>query len=290
MLLLFFKRRGAKGNRAGIVWQVILVIFFMISFSWMLYSYLGLADRKSRVYVTDILVPEQFDSSMVRLNSIRKIQSYCDSIVSEEMKVRSVNQQKCFSEVLARVLRYRFYHGYSFYGYKDNYFGKLFASLSGKDIDAIVLPEDILKFPNAACSQQSIVAMRILKNNRIPNRKVIFQGDSSGHFCYEAYYEGAWHFFDTNMEPDLALLQAYDRPSIHFLNSRTDILLQAYKHYPASKVLDIFSHYRYGEINESPAIRATIFQQVTKFLSHFSWIFFLIMFFIVRKRHLKSSR
>jgi hypothetical protein len=155
---------------------------------------------------------------------------------------------------------------------------------------AIVIPDDILKYPYAACSQQSIVFMEILKRKGFTTREVGFQGKIYGHFCFEAYYDGGWHFYDPDMEPDVAVLNAYNRPSIAILTRHPDILLKAYRQYPSEQVLDIFPNYFYGSVNTFAAPRAIIFQQLTKFFSYTIWLFFLIAFILVRKKYLRLSK
>src|SRR5206468_12316967 len=108
---------------------------------------------------------------------------------------------------------------------------------------------DILKYPYAACSQQSIVFMEILKRKGFNTREVGFQGKTSGHFCFEVDYNGGWHFYDPDMEPDTIILNAYNRPGIAFLARHKDILLKAYHQYPPELIMDIFPNYFYGSVN-----------------------------------------
>jgi hypothetical protein len=165
----------------------------------------------------------------------------------------------------------------------------LLSRLSVRGLDAVVIPDDIMKYPFAACSQQSIVMMEVLRSKGFDTRKISFQGKISGHFCFEVYYDGGWHFYDTNMEPDATVLNSYGRPDIASLVSHPDILIKAYNHYPKNEILDIFPTYTYGEINKFPAPRAMLFQKLTKFLSYIVWFFFLSLFLIVRLKHLRLS-
>jgi hypothetical protein len=91
------------------------------------------------------------------------------------------------------------------------------------------------------------------------------------------------------MEPDVTVLNAYNRPGIAFLNHHPDILLKAYHQYPPEKVLDIFPNYSYGAVNSFAAPKAIIFQRLTKFLSYTIWLFFLIAFILVRKSYLRMN-
>jgi hypothetical protein len=181
-------------------------------------------------------------------------------------------------------MRKRFYHGYSYYGFESNYLALLISRISSSGYSAVVIPDDILKYPNAACSQQSIVMMEVLKAKGFQTRKISFQGRKyGGHFCFEVFYNSGWHFYDTNMEPDVAVLNTYKRPSIAFLNDNPDILVKAYKQYSREEILDIFPAYTYGVVNKFPAPNAMIFQKITRMLSYTLWFFFLIAFVIVRR-------
>jgi len=184
---------------------------------------------------------EDFDPSLLRLNTVDKLVTYCDSLYSEKIyKGEQVKFQETFPAIVSAVIRDRFYHGYSSYRIKNNFLAALVSRFSMKGLSAIVIPDDILKYPYAACSQQSIVMMEILERKGFTTRKVGFQGKLNGHFCFEAYYDGGWHFYDPDMEPDVTVLNAYNHPSIALLARHPDILVKAYHQYPAEQVLDIF--------------------------------------------------
>jgi hypothetical protein len=234
---------------------------------------------------------EEYDPNLSKLNSIDNLVKYCDSIFL--VKVSTNNQdevKKDYAEIVASVVRKRFFHGYSYYGFSTNYMALLLSKISVPGLSAVVIPDDIMKYPFAACSQQSIVIMEVLKSKGFETRKVGFQGKKfGGHFCFEVFYNGDWHFYDTNMEPDPRVLNSYHRPGIAFLASHPEILVKAYNQYPRSEILDIFPTYTYGQINKFPAPNALIFQQITKFLSYLSWFFFLFFFLITRLRYLRLS-
>jgi hypothetical protein len=231
---------------------------------------------------------EEFDPSLSRLNSISKLSDYCDSLFTA-----TTHQQNPFSfdasypEIASAVIRKRFYHGYSLYGLNRNYMAMVLSKMSLAGLSAIVIPDDILKYPFAACSQQSIVLMELLQKRGYPTRSVGFSGKPTGHFSFETYYQGSWHYNDPNKEPDLNVLKAYNNPSIAFLNQHPDILLKAYPQYSKEYVLDVFTKYSYGAVNTFPAPRAILFQKVSLFLSYTIWSFFLLAFIWTRKKYKK---
>ncbi len=234
---------------------------------------------------------EEFDPSLQRLNTVDKLVTYCDSLYEEKTNAnRTVNFEEAYSDITSSVVRKRFYHGYSLYGFSNNFMAMFLSQMSIDGLSAIVIPDDILKYPYAACSQQSIVFMEILKRKGFLTRKVGFSGKNSGHFCFEVHYNYSWHFYDPDMEPDLSVLAVYNRPSIEFLARHQDILVKAYHQYPMEKVLDIFPNYSYGTVNTFAAPKAIIFQRLTKFFSYTIWLFFLIAFILVRKKYLRLSR
>lgn len=233
---------------------------------------------------------EEFDPALQRLDNSEKLINYCDSSYAAEFGSEGKGEyEKEYTELLSEVISRRFFHGYSHYSFTDNYLSVLFSRATLDGYSAIVVPEDILKHPNAACSQQSIVMMGVLKKKGIQTRKIGFSGKISGHFCFEVFYDNSWHFYDTNMEPDAALLNAHNRPEIATLVSNKELLLSAYKCYPRETVLDVFSNYSYGTPNTFSAPRGIVFQRTAKVLSYTLWLFFLVAFILVRKKYLKLA-
>ena len=246
----------------------ILTILFVFFFICFLFRIKG-AFTATVYYPKTIereLSGEEFDITLMRLNSIDKLINYCDSFYRV-----SANQQT-FPEVVSQVIRKRFYHGYSYYNMNSNPVGYLLASFSMKGLAALVIPDDIAEHPNAACSQQSIVGMEIFKRRGYQVRKVVMfdKVSNAGHFAYEVYYDNGWHFFDTDAEPDSKVLRKNKRPSTALLAKHPEIVAAAYYKEPDFFVRLIQSNTT-GHVNEFPAPRAYMFQQVTKFLTYFGW-------------------
>jgi hypothetical protein len=271
------------------LFQIILIGFIAISLVFTLLQLTGDSNPLSKF---DYKRPansrvEDYDPSLIRLNSLDKLERYCDSLsLNVAYTAKTGEFEKRYSDIVSSVVRRRFYHGYSYYGFSNNYLSVLFSKLTNPGYKAIVIPDDILDYPFAACSQQSIVMMEVLKAKGFKTRKISFNGKKSGgHFCFEIFYNQSWHFYDPNMEPDVAVLNKYDRPDIAYLSNHPDILTAAYKQYPQEEVLDIFPNYTYGKVNIFPAPRAIVFQKVTKFLSYTIWLFFLISFLLIRRKY-----
>ncbi len=271
------------------------LLFLSFNFSLLLTGYLFVGD-KSVMVRPDYATPqynqkEDFDPSLRRLNSLNSLMAYCDSVYEEKLySGLPVVFEEIYPEITSEAVRNRFYHGYSMYGFSNNFMAMLLSKVSVRGLGAIVVPDDILKYPFAACSQQSIVMMEILKRKGFSTRVVGFQGKTCGHFCFEAYYKGSWHFYDPDMEPDVKLLQAYNRPGIDFLVKHRDLLLRAYSQYSPELVNDLFPTYFYERPNVFPAPNALIFQKVSKYLSYTIWLFFLAAFIWARKKYVRISR
>jgi hypothetical protein len=245
-----------------------------------------------RSYNTPVYnLQEEFDPNLQRFNTMDKLVGYCDSLYMEKTySGANTNYESEYPDLVSSVIKKRFYHGYSVYGFSNNYVAIMLERVSINGLSAIVIPDDILKYPYAACSQQSIVMMEVLKQKGFTTRKVGFTGKKYGHFSFETYYNGAWHFYDPNMEPDNAVLAAYNKPGIAFLANHPDLLLKAYKHVPKEKVMDLFPNYQYGATNTFSAPRAIIFHKITKFLSYTIWSFFLLAFLWARRKYKKLGQ
>jgi hypothetical protein len=236
---------------------------------------------------------EEFDPSLHSIYNITKLEKYCDSIY-EQRKISSTitTLEKEYAQIVSEVVQKRFYHGLSSFGVGNNYLG-YFANPGYLNmyLNAPVSSNDILKFPYGICSQQAIVVMDLLKNKGYKTRKVGFYDKvTSGHFCLEVFYGGSWHFYDTDLEPDAAVLNAYSRPSIEFLVAHRDILKKAYSKMDPSRVDRLFPTYFYGKVNEKEARNARIYQEITKSLSYTIWIIFLLAFFWVRRKFVRLSK
>src|SRR6266487_5650695 len=202
---------------------------------------------------------EYFDPSLMRLNSISKFVSYCDSLYG----IATINAKDSdyYATVISLTLRGRFYHGYSYYRLGQNFLATVLAPMLNKNLSAIVIPDDILKHPNAACSQQSIIGMEVFKRKGFSVRKINFHNKKyGGHFCFEVFYGGRWHFFDPDLEPEIHTLAKMGRPGIKDLSQHHEIINALYAKNKRNYVLDQLTTYSYGKTNKFPAPNARIYQ------------------------------
>jgi hypothetical protein len=202
---------------------------------------------------------EKFDPALVRLNDLEKLEAYIDSLVDK----RGIKQNSKDEIMLINsVIEDRFYHwNYSRYSVAENWLAFAAGKLLWWHLNAIVIADDLLKYPMAACSQQAIVMMKILKNKGYEVRKLGLKG----HFVHEVFYDGDWHLFDPNKETTYQGLP-HNQIQIYFNNG--DATIPYVAGMSVEETQEMFSQMEIGEVNEFPAKRARLFHQVTKFLSY----------------------
>lgn len=214
---------------------------------------------------------DQFDGIFPdRLQSIAQVLRFTDSTAQAQ---GTGNDTLQYANLLAKVVRKRFYHGYSSYSVQENWLASVAGATIWYDLSAIVLPDDILKYPFAACSQQSIVMMECFKRKGIDYRKVGF----THHFALEGRIDGQWYFFDTNLEPDFTRIPRKSFRALQQDNS----LYAIYQQKLDSAGLNYgLAGVHYGRVNEAPAPRAMLFQLVTGWTSRLLWLLPLAVCFV----------
>ena len=271
--------------------QVILSLLFIFSLTTLIFQLAGWHNPLGKFnYVEEPFSrAEAYNPSLSRLNSVKKLEQYCDSIYAQAIfSDKPVPFEQTYIDVVSDAVKDRFYHGYSYYGFNDNYVAAVVARVTMPGLAAPVIPDEILKYANASCSQQSIVMMEVLRDKSFSTRKISFKSEKfGGHFAFEVFYKGAWHFNDPDMEPDTAVLNNLGRPGIDFLAKNPAILIKAYAKYPPDVTMDLFPKFVYGPVNKFPAKKAYLFQQITQFLTYSIWLFFLIALIFVRRRYLR---
>ena len=74
---------------------------------------------------------DKYDPSLLRLNSVEKFIGYCDSVYGWPDIAK--NDSGTYANIVGRTIRYRFYHGYSWYHFGSNYVATLLAPLLHTD-------------------------------------------------------------------------------------------------------------------------------------------------------------
>lgn len=222
-------------------------------------------------------IEEEFDVSLLHIRSIKQLIIHVDSLnFSSEVGPRdSLN----YANLMARTLRMRFIHGWSEYTWKNNW-SLYFLQPLHPHIMGIVQADDILNYPEALCSQQSIVGMEALKRKGFRYRKVGFYKNKKGHFTYEILLSDGWHYYDLDKEPSLKFMEQNKRPSINRLAHDSIMRNKAYANkdpWIADKLLKSYnSDY---PINVFPAQKMRLVHRVTLFISYWGWLIVGASFF-----------
>jgi hypothetical protein len=219
---------------------------------------------------------ELYDPALARLNSLHTLTVYIDSTArASNIAVTAAE----YPLLIEQVLKKRFYHGYSRYTLADNWVAAVGEKIFGHALACTVYSDDILQYPYAACSQQAMVMMDLLKQKGIPCRHVAFEH----HYALEAQINGQWYFFDPNMEPNMTL----DNRSHHLWAANTDYLKQFYKERFSNQMLDyVFGNglpASCGITNEATAPNAKLFHSITKPLSKWGWLLPFLLLVLYRR-------
>ncbi len=224
---------------------------------------------------------ESFDPSLSRINSPEKFQQAVDSIAL----ARHIPQHSFeYVETAESVVIKKFYHGFSHFTLQQNWIAAVCGRFVEEGIACKVRPEDILQQSHAACSQQAIVLMDLLRKKNIAYRKI----GLPHHYALEVLVDNNWYFFDTNMEPVIPKEKRLATSWMHQCDS-----LKKYYDAKIHPNLD----YQFGKgviatagvINEIPAQHAALFQSATAVLSKIIWCLPLLPLFFRRRFSFRFS-
>lgn len=224
---------------------------------------------------------EKFNPQLLYINTIEKLEKYIDSIVvKKKYSPKSFDYVKSTTE----AIKYRFYHGFSHFSLSENWMAALTGKIIKEDHACKVQPEAIMEDSYAACSQQEIVMMAILRKNNIPYRAVLFPH----HYAIEAFVENNWFYFDPNMDPEITKEQRMETSWNHHsdtLKRYYDTLLFKDLDYIFGVGLTALN----GNVNQIPAPNARLFQSITGVLSKIIWCVPLLLLFFYSKRRCRSE-
>ncbi len=228
------------------------------------------------------ILEEEFDAKLNNLNTLSKLIGYVNKKYGSD-KI-GVNDSLVYANLMARTLRMRFYHGWSQYGFKDNWVLYLLSPIHEHSL-GIVDPNDILKYPEALCSQQAIVGMMALRSQGFNFRKVGFYNPKygNGHFSYEIKLKDGWHYYDLDKEPDINVMEKNNRPSIDSLAKNTKMRRAAYSSETTEIKDELIPKYNNKyPLNVFPAKNMLAFHRVTMFLSYTLWLWIGLFFWLYR--------
>ena len=222
---------------------------------------------------------EEYNTALGHIRSVPQLLAYCDSLYGKSQIAGQDSLR--YANIVAHTLRQRFFHGLSNYGFSDNWLLYLLQWVHPHSL-AVVYENDILQYPQALCSQQAIVGMMALKQKGFTFRKVGFKSKSGkyGHFTYEIKLRDGWHFYDLDKEPNEALLNAAQRPSIAELAQNDTVRRTAYAKNGPRVSDDLIPYYTTAFTpNTFPARNMLLFQRLCRFGSYTLWVFLALFYY-----------
>jgi hypothetical protein len=149
------------------------------------------------------------------------------------------------------------------------------AGLVWDDLRSPVLPDDILNYRRAACSQQAIVFQAIVAKLGVDYASVAFNAPGRGHFAAAAKVDGQWLYYDANQEVSRSRI-----PLSEVLSGEATEALYPGENGRIWRSAAEAGNVRVRDINQHPAPRAALFHNLTGVLSSFGWALFGIMWLL----------
>ncbi len=220
--------------------------------------------NKTAYYTPSYDGKEKYDLVLNSLNTVDKLAQYIDKLAkTASVEYGTVEYVTLVEDVIGK----RFYHGFSHLALSENWIAAMGEKIGIHGLSCKVEPEQIMQHGTAACSQQCMVMMEILKKKGIAYRKIGFPH----HYALEASIGGVWHYFDPNMEPDMTIAQRREQGWAH----AADNLKQ---YYDPNRFKDLDYKFGKGEqviigpVNETPARNAKAFHAATGLLAKTAWL------------------
>src|SRR6187399_3247494 len=123
--------------------RIIAVLIISLFFQIFLFEITVLLFPKFNEQPPIVVSEENFDPGLARLNSVSTFIDFCDSLYGSE-KIASADSG-VYTNIVSYVLRYRFFHGYTWYHLGHNYIANIFARGTHKTFCARVFSGDFKK-------------------------------------------------------------------------------------------------------------------------------------------------
>ncbi len=229
----------------------------------------------------NIKIHEKFDPSLIRLNSLSKLEQYTDSLASVQKIVPGTLD---YALLANEVVSQRFYHNYATQSLSDNWIAAITEKLTGYCLATNFTSDDILKKSYGYCVQVNTVLIELLKLKGYDYKIIAFPH----HFTFVSNIEAKWYFFDPDQEPGVSL---QSRGNKNWLNN-IDSLYIAYKK-DKKEMDERFGNpvkYNVSKLNYAIAPRAKVFQAATKILSKIAFLFPLVCFVSLKRKKLIATK
>ena len=259
---------------------VISLIFLSTKIYFINYCSKNITNISESINLNDVK-GEKFSDNLIHINNL---DMFKDIIEEEISKKKHTKIEIAF--VIDKYIRNKFIHGKTPGKIKlcENWFLYVILPYFPNDLKFAVNPKDIIKNSNAFCNQQSIIFQNILNDYKIEYGSVRFFTPPKGHFAVAAKIKDEWYFFDSNEEANYNI----DNPAKldDVMNGKNNIFKKLYGDKWFVDTLESGaknSLIKLTDINSFPAKKALFFQNFTKFISNWFWIFTMTLGFILFK-------
>jgi hypothetical protein len=264
------------------------VLLFLLSIWSFFYSETNdqsLGDNKN-IKVVNYAGPlfgEIYDPLVGSIKSLQELKSIIYQVI-EENKLSGIEIPIYIDD----LLRKKFLHGSSSISLSGNWLLQFIdKTFPAKEITFSLSPNDIAKSNRAICSQQAVLFQELVKEFGFEYESVGFdipllepvRGDADNefnHYASAVKVENDWYYFDSNLEPE------YDRRSSDIY---TEILAGE-----SARLSKLYPKYKWAEIKEGmvynsnrnvfPAKNGLLIQQISKIISYYGWLVFLVISYL----------
>ena len=264
------------------------VLLFLLSIWSFFYSETNdqsLGDNKN-IKVVNYAGPlfgEIYDPLVGSIKSLQELKSIIYQVI-EENKLSGIEIPIYIDD----LLRKKFLHGSSSISLSGNWLLQFIdKTFPAKEITFSLSPNDIAKSNRAICSQQAVLFQELVKEFGFEYESVGFdipllepvRGDADNefnHYASAVKVENDWYYFDSNLEPE------YDRCSSDIY---TEILAGE-----SARLSKLYPKYKWAEIKEGmvynsnrnvfPAKNGLLIQQISKIISYYGWLVFLVISYL----------
>jgi hypothetical protein len=239
------------------------------------------------INLTEAYKNEAFDQELAKIKSIDEF----------KLLIRSEVHRKKLSglEIPALVDKYvrsRFHHGHSMLKPCDNWFNNfsniLLTAMGYENLLwSAFIPEDIMRFEVAICSQQQWVFQEIIKDYQMDYASVAFNTARLGHIASSVKFDGTWYYYDPNMEPTY---KDTNPPLLkHILEGNREVLEGLYKStrggtfdvtpWVEGAKLNLITQL---SINQHSQPKFLFLQTTAKIISNWGWLIFLSLGLLIK--------
>jgi hypothetical protein len=202
---------------------------------------------------------EQFDPKLMSVSSVSEAVDYVR--ISAEG-----GTDKQLLQAADQFVRRRFRHGYSSFSPADDWLAYT-AGYAWSDLRNPVIPDDILKYSEAACSQQAIVFQAIAHRLGFSVGSVGFPG----HFASAVKVQGHWIYFDPNKE-----ISAANVPLSEVLSGSRLPALYGDEGRDWQKAAER-GEIKLRHVDSNPAPQATFLHNFTRVFSGYGWLILTVL-------------